>query len=355
MPTLETPPNPNPVPTNTTDSGEPQDPSGERPVVKVRTRRFGELEEHELIYLLDSLDDERAKSRFRESIYISVFIWMVIAWLVVYGPRYLFHQPEFVTPVAKSEHQMTSLNLPADVARALAREPKRAPAPAVKQPTPAPPVKALPQPKLQPQPKPQVAPLPPTPQPQAKTQTQAPPPPPTPRVQAEPTPLPSAPTPSRQTSSSSVPNQNASAGDLINQAARASRSGGGLTSGNPNGPSGHHGLGTGVDILSDTMGVDFNPYLQRIMREIYETWLPLIPEEARPPLNKQGETQIRFIILPDGRIGGMVLEGSTHDDAINRSCWGSITGVGQFPALPSQFHGPNLELRVHYLVNIQPK
>ncbi len=154
MPTLEIPPNPNPVPKNPADSGDPVDPSSERSTVKVRTGRYGELEEHELIYLLDSLDDERAKSRFRESIYISVFIWMVIAWLVVYGPRYLFHQPEFVTPVAKNEHQMTSLNLPADVAKALAREPRRVPTPAppVKQPTPAPAAKALPQPKIQPRP-----------------------------------------------------------------------------------------------------------------------------------------------------------------------------------------------------------
>ena len=125
--------------------------------------------------------------------------------------------------------------------------------------------------------------------------------------------------------------------------------------GGPGGPAASRGLGTGVDILSDTEGVNFNPYLQKIMREIYETWLPLIPEEARPPLNKQGETQIRFIILPDGRIGGMALEGSTHDDAINKSCWGSITGVGQFPPLPIQFHGPKLELRVHYLVNKEPR
>jgi hypothetical protein len=138
---------------------------------------------------------------------------------------------------------------------------------------------------------------------------------------------------------------------MVQQATQAPR-GGSLGSGDgPNGPVEHRGLGTGVDILSDTQGVDFNPYLQKIMREIYNTWLPLIPEEARPPLNKQGETQIRFIILPDGRIGGMTLEGSTHDDAINKSCWGSITGVGQFPPLPGQFHGPNLELRVRYLVN----
>lgn len=107
--------------------------------------------------------------------------------------------------------------------------------------------------------------------------------------------------------------------------------------------------------MSDMEGVDFDPYLKKIIAEIRSTWLPLIPEEARPPLNKQGETEIRFIILPDGRIGGMVLEDSTHDDAINKSCWGSITGVGQFPPLPSQFHGPKLELRIHYFVNKQPQ
>ena len=110
------------------------------------------------------------------------------------------------------------------------------------------------------------------------------------------------------------------------------------------------GLGA-AEILSDTQGVNFNPYLRRILQEIYAQWIPLIPEEARPPLRKSGTTMIRFTILPDGTIGAMHLDGSTHDDALNRAAWGSITGVGQFPALPSQFHGPNLELRIHYLVN----
>lgn len=106
-----------------------------------------------------------------------------------------------------------------------------------------------------------------------------------------------------------------------------------------------------AEILSDTQGVNFNPYLQRILREIYDQWIPLIPEEARPPLMKSGVTAIRFTILPDGTIGAMHLDDSTHDDALNRAAWGSVTGVGQFPSLPSQFHGPNLELRIHYLVN----
>ena len=110
-------------------------------------------------------------------------------------------------------------------------------------------------------------------------------------------------------------------------------------------------LGTGVDILSDTQGVNFDPYIRRILRQIYNQWLPLIPEEARPPLSKSGVTMIRFSILPDGNIGTMNLDGSTHDEALNKAAWGSITGVGQFPPLPSQFHGPMLELRIHYLVN----
>jgi hypothetical protein len=121
------------------------------------------------------------------------------------------------------------------------------------------------------------------------------------------------------------------------------------------------GVGEGVDILSDTQGVDFNPYLKKIIREIYETWIPLLPDEARPPLNKQGVTQLRITIMPDGSLhvqdganNGLVLEGSTHDEALNRAAWGSITGVGQFPPLPKEFHGPNLILSIHYLVNKQP-
>jgi outer membrane biosynthesis protein TonB len=341
MPILETPPNPAP-PSPTETNG-----------IKVRTGRFGELEEHELIHLLDTLDDERERARFRESVYISLFFWAAVAWFVLYGPRFLFHQPRIVTPSVAREHEMTSLNLPADVAKALQHAPraqKAPPAPKVEAAKPAPPAPKQQAAKPLPEaPKPQTAPAPP-----AQSQPTPLPAKPAPTPQ-NPALLPAAPAPSRTPATPNFSNQDQSARDLVQRAAQAPRGGSLGTGGGPNGPIEHRGMGTGVDILSDTMGVDFNPYLQKIMREIYNTWIPLIPEEARPPLNKQGETQIRFIILPDGRIGGMVLEGSTHDDAINKSCWGSITGVGQFPPLPSQFHGPNLELRIHYLVNKEPQ
>jgi TonB family protein len=80
-------------------------------------------------------------------------------------------------------------------------------------------------------------------------------------------------------------------------------------------------------------------------------WLPLIPEEAYPPLSKHGETLIRFTIGPDGKILAMQLDGSTKDDALNHAAWYSITSVGQFDPLPKGMKDPNLTLRIRFMVN----
>ena len=57
------------------------------PAAPVRIRsRYGELEEHELLHMLDSIEDELARRRFRESLYISFFLCVVLAWMVLYGP-----------------------------------------------------------------------------------------------------------------------------------------------------------------------------------------------------------------------------------------------------------------------------
>src|ERR1700751_6113015 len=89
------------------------DGASSRQPVRIRTSRYGEMDEHELIHLLDSIEDERAGSRFRESIYISLFIWLAIAWVVLYGPRYLWHAPKLVTPFeVLHQRELTQLNLP---------------------------------------------------------------------------------------------------------------------------------------------------------------------------------------------------------------------------------------------------
>ena len=327
-------------------------PGGKVSASKIQTRRFGELDHTELVRLLDTLDDERSKARFRESIYISLFFWIGVVAILIFAPRYFPHSPQFANPSSEEEHKVTSLTIPPDVQRAMEHAPrfkatpKSAPpsrTPQIQPPAPTPPAPQAP-------PQPQAAPPAAAPQPPPVVQQS---PLPTPRSAPQPNiaALPSAPAPSSTATRPNFGNPNSSAGDMVRQAGQAPR-GGGLDDG-PGGVAVRHGLGAGVEVL--TPGFQDDEYLKKIIAQIRTTWEPLIPEEARPPLNKQGETQIRFTILADGRIGGMTLEWSTHDDAINKSCWGSITGVGQFPPLPAQFHGPNIELRVHYLVNKEPR
>jgi outer membrane biosynthesis protein TonB len=336
MPSLETPPK----------SAPPNQP------IKVRTGRFGELDEHELIHLLDSLDDERSKARFRESIYISVIIYLAIIWFLFYGPRVLFHQPRLINPVdvlKERDKQLTYLDAPKDLPHTATKAPKPRPqqldqktlkqlqemrkaapaAPTEPKPTP-PPVQQAP-------PQQAATPLPPAPQPQ---QTQPP---------AQQQALVEAPKPVPTRPNFGNPNQ--TAGDAIRQAAQGAAHDHGSAGDYSGGGSGRTGMGTGAEILSDTQGVDFGPYIRRILNDIKRNWIPLIPEEARPPLNKEGETLIRFTILPDGRIAAMNLDGSSQDQSIDKACWGAITGEGQFPPLPTNFHGPNLELRIDFLTN----
>ncbi len=327
--------------------------------LRVRTSRYGELEAHELVKLLDTIEDERARSRFRESVYLSIFFWIALALVVFFGPKYLWHAPRVVLPseVLRSR-ELTQLTAPVLTAPRLrsappavdnhtlehlrSNEPKAPAAP----PRPA-------EPKLAPRTETRPLPAAPTPnlQPATAPPNLPPAPVPQPVTPRQPTAVPDAPRPQP-----SRPNFNqvpSSAGDSIEQALNSARSGsghdsGGVASRSRNGSD----LGMGpAEILSDTQGVNFNPYLQRILHEIYDQWIPLIPEEARPPLMKQGVTMLRLRILPNGTIDFIGIDGSTHDQALNRAAWGSITGVGQFPPLPSQFHGPNLELRIHYLVN----
>ena len=114
---------------------------------------------------------------------------------------------------------------------------------------------------------------------------------------------------------------------------------------------GHGPADTGVDVLSDTRGVNFNPYIRGVVRAIHDRWVPLLPPEARAPKLEKGTTVVRFRLGPDGTMQAIKLEESSRDVALNRAAWRAITDAGQFPPLPKEFTGPNLELRMRFLVN----
>src|ERR1700722_11086431 len=148
-----------------------------------------------------------------------------------------------------------------------------------------------------------------------------------------------------------------SAGSALEQAARAAAANRGGYGG---GDGGNYGLGLGgkptaamgpLEVLSDTMGVDFGPYLQRVLHDVKINWYNLIPESARAPLMKKGKVTIEFAILKNGTVAGMRLVSTSGDVALDRGAWGGITASNPFPPLPNEFGGQYLALRFMFLYN----
>jgi TonB family protein len=92
------------------------------------------------------------------------------------------------------------------------------------------------------------------------------------------------------------------------------------------------------------MGVDFGPYLSRVVYEVRRNWITLIPESA---MMRKGKVSIEFVILKDGKMTGIQLApaGTSGDVALDRAAWGGITASNPFPPLPSEFPGQYLRLQ----------
>ena len=105
-------------------------------------------------------------------------------------------------------------------------------------------------------------------------------------------------------------------------------------------------------ILSDTKGVDFGPYLARIVHIVRQNWISVIPESAR--LGEKGRVGVVFEILKDGSVPQLRLVASSGSDPLDRA---AVTGVHAsipFPPLPQEFTGNHLVLQFIFLYNIAP-
>ena len=311
-------------------------------------------------HLLIQLQDDLARSRRREAAWISIITHLILIILIVNFAKLEKYIP-FYHPVpvrmqdVTKDKDVTFLALPPDAQKVLrkpntnvasdkdriatARHPELDPKELRK-------VLATPPPGA-PGPNGPRTSQPAAPQPPAVAENSQ-----QPRQQA-----PQQPPNENQTARLQTPNSNPfkaalSPGSQIEEATRAAaanRGGGG-------GQEGDFGLGTGahgrqlgaLDILSDTQGVDFGPYLQRILQDVKENWYLLIPESAAM---KKGKLAIEFAITKDGHVAGMKLFASSGDAALDRPAWGSITNSNPFPPLPSEFTGQYLALRFRFYYN----
>ena len=321
-------------------------------------------EMHDVPTLLVQLQDDLSRSQKREAFWMSVVVHLVIVMLIWNSPKFAKYFPSRTLTVSPHDwmrqKDLTYLELPPDAQKLSKRpnsniisdkdriatsrtphlDPKElrkildsarpgAPGPGgPPQQQPAAPAAA------QNEPAPQAPQAPPRPQADQNQMAQ---------LQTPPT---AAPRPNFNTGPMS-------AGSAIEQAARAAVA----NRGGYGGSGGDYGLGQGrrptqvagnIETLSDTMGVDFGPYLARVLHDVKQNWYALIPESA---MMKKGKVSIEFAILKDGKIAGMQLAGTSSDVALDRAAWGGITASNPFPPLPNEFGGQYLTLRFHFYYN----
>ena len=326
---------------------------------------------HDFPTLLIQARDDLARARKREAFWISLVAHMLLVIVIINSPKfekYLPHRTVMLVHSGRDNDKLTFLELPPDAVKptphpetnimsdknrtSMSRTPQldrkelkklldatRAGRPGPVAPS-APERPAAP-PPVPAQPAPAQAQSAQSPQP-------APPPPQTARLQSPPV-----------TQKPVFSTQPMSASRAIDEATREAA----LSHGKyAPGDNGDLGLGQrqqaarmgDAEIISDTMGVDFAPYLQRILHDVKRNWYNLIPESAMPPLLKRGKVSIEFAITKNGQIAGLHYVSGSGDVALDRAAYGGITSSNPFPPLPLEFAGSYLGLRFTFLYNPDP-
>ena len=307
----------------------------------IRGSRWVDYDTHELLEMIGDLEDERRWARLREGVWIAILVHALLLSALTWLPQYVFKVPVVVdsSKAVQENKEFTYMDTPKWQPKVEVK-PVPAPHPMIDKKTLEEMNKAAPPPAPEPAPQP-AAPAPP-PQPI----------PPSQQSQVE------APRPAAVPARPNFAMNSQNPADALRDAMKGASRNPGMGAGNLPSDGGlrmHPGAGSGgIEVLSDTQGVDFNGWLQRWHRETERTWDPLIPDEVNPPILKSGMVAIRFKVLPNGRLmdGSLVLEGRSGDVALDRAAWGALTG-SNYPPLPRDFHGPYLELRAFFLYNME--
>ena len=354
MPTSEAPadvnepnePQTSPVGAPDKDSPVPAGESSQSASPSLRGSRWVDYDTHELLEMISELEDERRWARLREGMLWAVLAHIAVLLALFLLPRYIV-MPKVVDKTAKlDKDEFTYMDTPRF-------RPKVEVKPLTKPPV-------IDKQTMDEMRKQSAAPVTPPPQETKPPEQQAPvqpqpaqPPPPNPQAQVD------APRPATVPARPNFALNSSNPADQLREAMRnAARSHGAGEVGNQPSPglSMHPGAGSGgVQVLSDTQGVDFSNWLQRWHWETEHTWDPLIPDEVNPPIGKSGMVAIEFKVLPNGRLmpDSVHLVGRSGDTALDRAAWGALTG-SNYPPLPREFHGPYLELRAYFLYNMEP-
>ena len=159
---------------------------------------------------------------------------------------------------------------------------------------------------------------------------------------------------------SRVPVPNSSVSNAIAQTLRGGGGAGTTVGDTGSGPGGYgEGInlppspgssGSSLQLLSDPLGVDFRPYLIRILASVKQHWLAVLPESVR--LGRRGRVAIQFSVSRDGNVPKLVIAESSGADPLDRAAVAGISASVPFPPLPTEFKGTIIKLQFNFAYNL---
>jgi TonB family protein len=105
-----------------------------------------------------------------------------------------------------------------------------------------------------------------------------------------------------------------------------------------------------LELKSDPMGVDFQPYLIRVLATVRRNWQAIYPEAAR--LGTRGKVSIEFSIGTDGKIQKIVYSAQSGSRPLDEAAVAALSASNPLPALPSEFKGQRIVLQFTFAYNI---
>jgi hypothetical protein len=116
----------------------------------------------------------------------------------------------------------------------------------------------------------------------------------------------------------------------------------------------HPATGVGANIVSPTDGVDFSPYLRKLVASVRSNWIATMPESVY--LGAHGEVHISFTIERNGS----VRPEDIHIDSDNSGkdfgdvCKRTILNASPYEPLPDAYHHDSMQVRFGFFFNTKP-
>jgi protein TonB len=105
-----------------------------------------------------------------------------------------------------------------------------------------------------------------------------------------------------------------------------------------------------LELKSDAMGVDFKPYLIRVLATVRRNWFAVYPEAAR--LGMRGQVGVEFVVSKDGSIPKIAFSGQSGSRPLDEAAVAALSASNPLPPLPSEFKGQRVVLQFTFSYNL---